>query len=84
MARGAPRGNQNAVKHGCRTARFLQLRAEVLKELRKTDKLLAQLHGRVRPLPAPAGCDFMAPDMRGQGAGPPSKDIAKGELSHGK
>lgn len=74
MARGAPRGNQNAVKHGCRTARVLKLRAEVLKELQKTDKLLAQLYGRVRPLPAPTGCDFMSSDMRGQGAGPPSKE----------
>jgi len=77
MARGAPRGNQNAIKHGCRTARFLRLRADVMEELRKTDVLLARLYGGAigqnHALPPPTGCDFMSSDMRWQGAGPASK-----------
>jgi hypothetical protein len=49
------------------------LRAEVLEEFAKPRCCWRAFTAGLIALPAPAGCDFMSPDMRGQGAGPPSR-----------
>ncbi len=88
MARGARPGNQHALKHGRRTARFLRLYAEVMEEIHRTDLLLARIYYGVRgrnPALLPlTGCDFMSSDKRGQGAAPPPETSPREKLSHGK
>jgi len=76
MARGAPIGNRNALKHGRFTGEMQALRKEVREALSVAAVLLGH-RGGVRgqnPTLLPfAGCDFMSSDKRGPGAGPPPK-----------
>jgi len=78
MARGAPIGNRNALKHGRFTGQMRALRREVRDAFSTAAILLrAQIHGGADSqnpaLPPQPGCDFMSSDKRGLGAGPPSK-----------
>lgn len=68
MARGARPGNRNAYKPAVHTARLRALFARVMIDVAKNESLVRSLS-----LPAPAGCDFISPDIRGQGAGRPPK-----------
>src|SRR5512144_2556812 len=52
---GAPRGNQNALKHGAYTKEALQRRAEMRELIREARKLLEELHLTRHHLGAPRG-----------------------------
>jgi hypothetical protein len=76
MARGAPIGNRNALKHGRFAGEMQALRREVREAFSAAAVLLGH-RGGVRsqnPTLLPfVGCDFISSDKRGPGAGPQSK-----------
>lgn len=44
-ATGAPKGSQNALKHGCYTAEAIEERREVRDLIREANKLVAEIEG---------------------------------------